>query len=128
MKSTKGNILESQQDIEQELVTFFADLLSESDEEREHATAAITSNIPKLVTSEHNALLMRAIEPTEVEEEVFQMEKGKAPGPDGFTVDFFQQCWDLVKDEVWAVVEESRRTGRVLKAFNSTFLTLIPKD
>lgn len=56
------------------------------------------------------------------------MEKGKAPGPDGFIVDFFQQCWDLVKEEVWAVMEESRRTWRVLKAFNSTFLTLIPKE
>ena len=56
------------------------------------------------------------------------MEKGKALGLDGFTVDYFQHCWDLVKDEVRAVVEESRRTGRVLKAFNLTFLTLIPKD
>ena len=35
LKSIEGHILESQHDIEQELVTFFADLLSETDEERE---------------------------------------------------------------------------------------------
>ena len=56
------------------------------------------------------------------------MEKGKAPGLDGFTIDFFQSCWDLVKDELWEMVEESKRTKRVLKAFNATFLSLIPKE
>lgn len=44
------------------------------------ATIAITQNIPKLVTPEHNTMLMRPIEREEVEEVVFQMEKGKAPG------------------------------------------------
>ena len=74
------------------MVTFFSDLLSEMDEERGQAMATVTSHIPKLVTQEHNALLMRMIEPVKVEEVVFQMEKGKVPGPDGFTVDFFQHC------------------------------------
>lgn len=56
------------------------------------------------------------------------MEKGKALGLDGFTIDFFQSCWDLVKEELWEVVEESKRTKRVLKDFNATFLSLIPKE
>ena len=57
-----------------------------------------------------------------------QMEKGTAPRPDDFTVDFYQFFWDIVKEEVWEIVEESRRTRRILKAFNATFLTLIPKE
>lgn len=57
-----------------------------------------------------------------------QMEKGTAPGPDGFTIDFYQFFWDIVKEEVQEIVEESRRTKRILKAFNATFLTLIPKE
>ena len=89
MKSTKGQVLESQHDIEQELVNIFADLLSESDEESVRDTEAIMRNIPKMVTPEHNSLLMRPIEREGVEEAVFQMEKGKTPGPDNFTVDFF---------------------------------------
>ena len=56
------------------------------------------------------------------------MEKGKALGPDGFTIDFFQKCLDFVKEQIWVVVEESRRIGWFLKAFNSNFLTLIPKE
>ena len=55
------------------------------------------------------------------------MEKGKAPGLDRFTVDFFQSCWDLVKEEIWEVMEESRGMGQVLMTFNVTFLSLIPK-
>jgi hypothetical protein len=62
----------------------------------------------KLVTPEHNIMLIRPIECEEVEESVLQMDKGKAPGPDGFIVEFFQTCWDMVKEEIWEVVEESR--------------------
>ena len=50
---------------------------------------AITRHIPRLVTRDHNIMLKRRIEQTEVEEAVFQMEKGKAPSPNGFTIDFF---------------------------------------
>ena len=88
----------------------------------------ITQHIPKLVTPEHNIMIMRCIEQIEIEEVVFQMEKGKALGLDNFTIDLFQSCWDLVKEELWEVVEEFRRTKRVLKAFNATFLSLIPKE
>ena len=33
-----------------------------------------------------------------------------------------------MKEEVWALVEESRKSGNILKALNATFLTLIPKE
>ena len=71
---------------------------------------------------------MRTIAQEEVEKVVLQMEKGKSPEPDGFTIDFSQSCWDLVKEEIWEVVEESTQAGQILKAFNATFLTLIPKE
>ena len=63
----------------------------------------------------------------EVEETIDQMALGKAPGPDGFTSNFFHLFWDLVKEDVLSIVEESRTKKGVLKAFNATFLTLIPK-
>jgi hypothetical protein len=53
---------------------------------------------------------------------------GKAPGPDGFTTDFFHHCWDMIKEDVWKAVEESRTSGQVLSALNATFITLIPKE
>ena len=56
------------------------------------------------------------------------MALGRYPGLNGFTSNFFHYVWDLVKEEVPDIVEESRIKRGVLKAFNATFLTLIPKE
>ena len=73
-------------------------------------------------------MLTKPIGMQEVEEVVDEMALGKAPGPDGFTTNFFHHFWDLVKEDVLGIVEESRTKRGVLKAFNATFLTLIPKE
>ena len=101
-------MVEKQSDLEQQLVQFYSKILTETDAKRGRGIVEITTHTPKLVTPEHNVMLLRTITREEVEEAVLQMEKGKAPGPDGFTIDFFQSCWDLVKEEIWEVVEESR--------------------
>ena len=56
------------------------------------------------------------------------MALGKSPGPDGFTTNFFHHFGDLVKEDMLGIVEESRNKRGFLKAFNATFLTLIPKE
>ena len=53
-------------------------------------------------------MLLKSIDIQEVETTVRQLKAGKAPGPDGFTSNFFHNFWDLIKNEVWQVVEESR--------------------
>eukprot|EP00253_Pinus_taeda_P012568 PITA_12568 len=79
------------------------------------------------VTEDHNLLLLKPISLQEVENVVHQLKTGKAPGPDGFTSNFFQHFWDLVKWEVWQVVEESRTLRWMYPGMNTTFTALIPK-
>ena len=55
------------------------------------------------------------------------MKEGASLGPDGFTVNFFHHFWEMIKIDVWNIVEQSRLSGRILPALNATFLTLIPK-
>eukprot|EP00253_Pinus_taeda_P034631 PITA_34631 len=55
------------------------------------------------------------------------MQNGKAPGRDGFNVDFFKACWDIIKQDILNVVEDSRKNKIVLKALNASFIYLIPK-
>ena len=57
-----------------------------------------------------------------------QMKEGKAPGPDGFTSNFFHHFWDLIKNEVWQLVEESRAAHWLLPSLNATFIALVPKE
>ena len=64
----------------------------------------------------------------ELEKVVKQLKNDKAPGPYGFTTNFFHACWSTIKEEVLAIVKDSRKTGKILKSFNSMFLTLIPKE
>ena len=89
LKMPMGRIVEKQNELEQHLVQFYLELLHETKADRGEDITTITRHIPKLVTPEHNIMLMRRIEHTKVEEAIFQMEKGKAPGPNNFTIDFF---------------------------------------
>ena len=73
-------------------------------------------------------MLTKLVTMQEVEEAVNQMALGKAPGPNVFTSNFFHYFWDLIKEEVFEIIEESRDKKGVLKSFNETFLTLIPKE
>ncbi|KAG7561138.1 Reverse transcriptase zinc-binding domain [Arabidopsis thaliana x Arabidopsis arenosa] len=59
---------------------------------------------------------------------VFSMPKNKAPGPDGFPVEFFWDTWSVVKDSLISAVQEFFRTGHLLRKFNATAIILIPKD
>lgn len=43
-------------------------------------------------------------------------------------VPVFHTFWDLIKEEVWQVVEESRFFHWLLPSLNSTFIALIPKE
>jgi len=63
----------------------------------------------------------------EITAAVFAMPRNKAPGPDSFTAEFFWESWFVVKDSTIAAVKEFFRTGHLLKRFNATAITLIPK-
>ena len=81
-----------------------------------------------LVTEEQNINLNKPIAKEEIDQVVQEMPNGKAPGPDGFTVEFFKACWEVVKHEIYGVVEDSRRSASIFKSLNATMITLIPKE
>ena len=76
---------------------------------------------------DHNQILGKVIKMAEVENVVNQMDKDKVPILDGFTANFFHASWQWLKEEIVALVEDSWKSGSVLKALNLTFLALIPK-
>jgi hypothetical protein len=55
------------------------------------------------------------------------LQKGKIPGPDGLSVEFYLGFCELLKDDLLKVVQESKCYGKVLGSFNTTHLALIPR-
>jgi hypothetical protein len=51
----------------------------------------------------------------------------KAPGPGGFSMAFFQNCWEVLIEDIIEVFKEFHRWGKFEKSFNATFVSLIPK-
>ena len=44
---------------------------------------------------------------------VFEFDDNKLPGLDGFTLAFFQKCWEEVKSELMSVLNDFRLSGVV---------------
>lgn len=51
----------------------------------------------------------------------------KAPGLDGFSMVFFQSCWDVLKEDLMKVFLEFFLVGKLEENLNTTFIALIPK-
>lgn len=55
------------------------------------------------------------------------MKGDKTPGLDGFTISFFQKCWDIIKVDLMKVFVEFYESEEFYNHLNNTFIALIPK-
>lgn len=55
------------------------------------------------------------------------MKPDKTPGPDGLSVLFFQTFWHIIREDVTTASLTFFSSGYILKDFNHTLITLIPK-
>ena len=56
----------------------------------------------------------------------FQMDKSS--GPDGWTIEFLLEAYDIIVPELLQLVEETRINSHLYPPLNTTFLSLIPKN
>jgi hypothetical protein len=83
--------------------------------------------IPQVVTLEMNNLLTCEFTPEEVTTALKQMGPLKALGPDGLPPLFYQKYWHLLGEDITKAVLNYLNSGKILKAINHTYITLIPK-
>jgi len=100
LKSEQGATLRTHQEFSTLLTTHFSSIAQESKDDRTEAIDELIKSIPKTITNEKNLALTREISFEEVEEAVKDMSNDKAPGPDGFTINFYKAYWDIVKTKV----------------------------
>ena len=81
----------------------------------------------ELVTNEENTELTKPFSKTEIKEALFQMEKNKAAGPDKIPIEFFQHCWEIIKDDVVKLFENFHEGKLDVSRLNYGIITLLPK-
>ena len=62
----------------------------------------------------------------EISKAIFQLNRDKAPGPDGFTIAVFQDYWDVIKEDLVRVFAEIHRSGIINQSTNASFIVLLP--
>ncbi|GKV16257.1 hypothetical protein SLEP1_g26925 [Rubroshorea leprosula] len=71
--------------------------------------------------------LQQPITNLEIKEVVFSSPRNKAPGPDGYTSEFYKAAWPVVGDLVTKAIQEFFSSGKILREMNSTIISLVPK-
>lgn len=109
-------------------VEFFQNLLGQENPEVqpfsvEELKAIIPYRFPQEWTNEFVAI-PSAEEITAV---IFSMPKSKAPGPDGFPIEFFWEAWSVVGTYTIAAVQDFFSSNKMLRKFNATTIALLPK-
>lgn len=83
-------------------------------------------DIPQ-VTNEENEFLTAPFSEDEIRGAVFEMEHNKAPGPDGFPVEFYQNFWEVIKDDLMNLFRDFHVGDLPLFSLNFGIITLLPK-
>lgn len=63
-----------------------------------------------------------------IKKTLFSFASHKSPGPDGLPPTFFKNFWDTTNLALVQAVQHFFNSGHMLKALNSTFIALIPKN
>lgn len=102
IEDSTGRVLTSSEKIGKEAVKIFQDQFIENNANTNYEELDI---IPYILTEEDRSYMEKWPEEDEIREAVFYLNKDSASEPDGFSGEFYQVCWDIIKEEVLNVVK-----------------------
>ena len=119
----EGALSSNQDRISDHIVQFYMNLYSEQQEQHPFQDVL---DFPR-ISGDNVDWLERPFEESEIFEVIKEFNGDKSPGPDGFSMAFFQACWGILKSDLMAVFHHFHVTGQFEKSLNATFIALIPK-
>ncbi|RVW53516.1 LINE-1 reverse transcriptase-like [Vitis vinifera] len=118
-----GEWLVEEQEVKEGIVNSFQQLLTE-----DMVWQADIGNIQVGCISQQDAECIEVpFEESEIHSALMEMNGDKAPGPDGFSVAFWQNAWAFAKEEIMEMFKEFHEHNTFVRSLNNTFLVLIPK-
>ena len=102
-----GVLYEDEDEVRSKVVHFYQSLYTESNTWCPSMDGLEFTSIEK----DERLELERDFSKEEVVKVLQEMEGDKTPGPDGFTMDFFQKCWSVVEIDVMAFFDHFHRSA-----------------
>ncbi|KAL6334471.1 hypothetical protein AAG906_016011 [Vitis piasezkii] len=102
LENERGLVLNNSENIKEEILMYFEKLYSSPSGESWRVEGLDWSLISGESTSRLDSLYLEE----EISKAIFQLDRDKAPGPDGFTIAVFQDCWDVIKEDLVRTIEE----------------------
>ncbi|RVW99765.1 hypothetical protein CK203_029144 [Vitis vinifera] len=117
LENEKGLVLNNSESIKEEILRYFEKLYSSPSGESWRVEDLDWS----LISGESASRLDSPFTEEEISKAIFQLDNYKAPGPDGFTIAVFQDCWDVIKEDLVRVASK-RGTSRNYPFYSRRFL------
>lgn len=128
IKCPNGEIAKTEEEINKEAERFFEEFMTTQPEDFEGAIVETLKDLLNFQCSEEDCKnLLKEVSKEEIKGVLFKMPGSKAPGPDGYTMEFFKETWTIIGEDVTVAVQSFFVKGFLPKGLNSTILSLIPK-
>ena len=102
-----------QEDIKAHVFHHFKYLYMDNKETTSLAHADLLSKIPSLITKQDDKDLSKPIMEYEIKAAIWSLQANKALGPDGFTINFYREAWDTIKEDMKRMLNWMRRKDKV---------------
>lgn len=94
--------IQRKEDIKHYAMAFYTRLFTE---EKLSISSFSQNLLPHISFAEMEALVSPFLE-EDIRQTVLSLTGDKAPGPDGFSLVFFQQCWGIVKQDMVGAIQK----------------------
>ena len=131
LMNTDGSMNEDPEEINKQIHHFYTKLYTQPDSDPQMYNKTIEDFLEKVLykslTAEHRDFLNQPLSLQELSDAVSKITPGKAPGPDGFSVNFYKKCWPIIGKYVFEAYLESFQKGELSITQKRGTIRLIPK-
>lgn len=119
-------MIEGHDQLKSYITNYYKNLFEAPEEGNFSMDESRTDDIPQ-VCDEENSLLTAPYSEEEVIKAVFLMEHNKAPGPDGFPSEFYQNFWEVIKPDLLLLFSDLHVVQLELFRLNFGEIILLPQ-
>lgn len=121
--TTNGLIIDDPAGIQSEAVNFFKKIFHE-----DYSTRPIFEGLNfRTLSSDQAASLIAPFSRDEIDAAVDSCNSRKAPGPDGYNFHFIKSAWEVIKFDIYSIIDEFQASCRLPKGSNVAFIALVAK-